>query len=238
MLPVILGIVALVLAFLFPILGIIVAVVDLIISIIGATKKDKNAIIGLVLSIIALVFGLFITLTAIKATSSTIDNSRKDSFASTAQNYINAVRNSTLAGEIVCSPNASEEASNQFAEAKNNGDYYFFISSGGNAITSQVSNFDSSIANKAEEQTSELLGYVNKSSWGNKDVYGYIHFNIENNVKTYYIALADVDGHGFATELQDQNVKRVNVETKNVKVDMNKALNSINNDATYYCHLQ
>ena len=60
MLPVILGIVALVLAFLFPILGIIVAVVDLIISIIGATKKDKNAIIGLVLSIIALVFGLFI----------------------------------------------------------------------------------------------------------------------------------------------------------------------------------
>ena len=55
---------------------------------------------------------------------------------------------------------------------------------------------------------------------------------------SYNIALADVDGHGFATERQDQNVKRVNVETKNVKVDMNKALKSINNDSTYYCHLQ
>ena len=113
-----------------------------------------------------------------------------------------------------------------------------FISSNSDIITSKFSSFDSSIVSRIKEQSTYLLPNGNKSPWGDKDTYGYVHFNIENSQNTYYIAFADVDGHGFANELKDQNIKREDIEIKNVKVDMNKVLSSINSESKYYCHIK
>ncbi len=238
MVSLIIGIIALVLTLLFPIIGIIVSLIGIIVGIIGSIKKEKNSIIGLILSIVALLFGMFIMITSVKSTVSVIDNSRKDLFGDVAKSYINEVKNSLSTDEIICSPNASEDASNQFVKATSNGDYYIFISSSNDTITSKFSSFDSSISSKATEQTAKLLEFGGKSPWENKDVYGYVHFNIENNQKTYYIALADVDGHGIQNEVKYENIIRNNIEVKNVKVDVNKILNSISEDSKYYCHLK
>ncbi len=238
MAPIIIGIVAIITSFIFPMIGIIVSIAGVIVGIIGCTKKDKNSIIGLVLSIIALLLGLLMTFVTIKSTENTIDNSRKSMFSTIAKEYINSVNDAVISESVICSTTASEELSNQFTKPTNNGDYYIFISSGENTIIDKFSSFDSNISNKASEQSKELMGYGNKSPWRSKDVYGYVHFNLNNNEYTYSIALADVDGHGISKELEQQNIKRESIETKDVKVDMNKVLKLINDDSNYYCHLK
>ena len=231
----VLGIIALVLTFIFPIAGIIVAIVGIIIGASALKSKDKNAIIGLVLSCIALVLSALFSFTAIKATTSTIDNSRKDTFATLTQNYINSVRNAYLADELECSTTASETGEFKVPDKTANGEYYMFFASSSNAITSNFSSFDSELASKAASNTSELMEFGANSPWGNKEVYGWVHWIKTNEGITYYAALTDVDGHGVSNETKDQNIRRANIEVKNAKADVTKALNSIQNGVNY-CH--
>ena len=235
----VLGIIALLVSFFInPLIGIILAIIGIILGALGIKRKDKIAIAGVIVSIITIVITIILTISSVGMVTSTIDNSRKDLFGLIAQDYINSAKNSVLGDKIECSSTASEDVANQFAKPTNNGDYYLFVSSSENALTSNSTKFSSSLASKAADQTEELVFSGNKSPWANIDTYGYIHIKIEDNQPTYYIALADVDGHGIINEAKDKNIRRDSIEVKNAKVDIDKVLNSIGNSSNYYCHIK
>lgn len=232
----ILGIIAFVLSFIFPIIGIIVAIVGIIIGASGLKSKDKNVIIGFVLSCIALALSALLTYSTLKATTSTIDNSRKESFSIVAQNYINSVRNAYLSGEIECSTSASETGEFITISPTDNGEHYIFFASNSSAITSNFSGFDSTLATKAADNTTGLMEFGANSPWGNTDVYGWVHWIKNSEGTTYYIALTDVDGHGISTEAKDQNIRRANIEVKDAKANVENALNELKSNGANYCH--
>ena len=128
---------------------------------------------------------------AIPAVSRTIENSRRDTFKNTAQEYINAVKNAVSADELTCGSNS--------IAASADGTYYFAI--------------DSSSANN-----SDLLQSGGKSSWGsgtNKEVKGYVKFTKAHGgatgtatIYTYYISLVDGAGHGTEAEIEESALAR------------------------------
>ena len=84
-------------------------------------------------------------LVAIPAISRTIENSRRDTFANAAKEYLNAVRNAVLADNISCGTTA--------ASATPDGTYYFKL----NSTTIE-----------------ELMEAGGKSPFGNADLKGYV----------------------------------------------------------------
>ena len=150
---------------------------------------------------------------AIPAVSRTIENSRRDSFATVAQNYINTVRNSVLADEIRCSVGGK----NIVTSATPNGTYYYRLNSDETDTTYY-------------QQTTDLMESGGNSPWGGATVKGTVYWIKEerkigsgsteqNTTKTtYYIKLADTGKHGIDVWTQDQQVKRNAVKTNNVEL--------------------
>ena len=159
-------------------------------------------------------------LVAIPAVSRTIENTRRDTFASTAKSYINAMKNSVAADEI---------------------------SVGGKPISAVVSGYycyglDTENGNSA----TDLMEQGGKSSWGNSDLKGYIAIKKtltdqttktvevsetdsvtgETTTKTieqivpgktkyeYAIFLVDKVDHGIGKLTLEKNVKRSTISTK------------------------
>lgn len=110
-------------------------------------------------------------LVAIPAISRTIDNSRRDTFITTTQSYINAVKNAVAADEIYCGSSSISAREDNF--------YYI--------------RFDSF--------SGDIMEKGGKSSWGNNDVKGVIIIRkkTENNQAnySYYIIIVDEAGHGI-----------------------------------------
>ena len=187
---------------------------------------------------------------AIPAVSRTIENSRRDTFADVAQNYLNVVRNAVLADEIECATTAAESTATSpvkytTVNALGIGQYYFVLSTDASVMTqtgAKNATLNSAIASKAETQTADLMESGGKSSWGNADVFGYVHWVKEasgsETKTTYYVALTDGSKHGFATEVQDQKVTRTNVKTSDQEVDIVTALATVTDTEPkiYYCH--
>ena len=182
---------------------------------------------------------------AIPAVSRTIENSRRDTFADVAQNYLNTVRNAVLADEIECSLKASEDASNKFTpvNALGIGDYYFFLMTDDEvmmATGAKNNGLDATIASKAETQTLDLMESGGKSSWANADIVGFVHWKKEaagSETRTsYFVAMTDGAKHGFSAEQRDQKVTRTAVKTSNEEVDLKTLVGTITASATtYYC---
>ena len=148
---------------------------------------------------------------AIPSVSRTIENSRRDTFANIAHEYINAVRNGVLADNIECFPNATYNASGELtaygdgvvASATADGTYYFQI-------------------NTEDQNTKDLMESGGKSPFGNAEMKGYIKWvktstpNSRGDLKTktkYTMVLTDSGKHGFTTELEEASIKRSNVNT-------------------------
>ncbi len=130
---------------------------------------------------------------AIPAISKTIENSRRDTFANVAHEYINTVRNAVLADNLVCVNDAGNKV---VASATADGVYYF-------KINSQSTN------------TTDLLEQGGKSSWGNAEVSGYVVWNKNsgtNKSATYYITLTDSAKHGIKELTLETEVKRAVVD--------------------------
>lgn len=130
-------------------------------------------------------------LVAIPAVSRTIENSRRDTFADVAKEYINTVRNAVLADELTCG--------GENVGATANGTYYFVIDS-------------------EENQTKDLMESGGLSSWSNAAVKGYVKWvkvTDENNrtTTTYSIILADAGAHGMTTETEEKNISRASIST-------------------------
>ena len=139
---------------------------------------------------------------AIPSVSRTIENSRRDTFANIAHEYINAVRNGVLADNIECFPSGLDH-DGVVASATPDGIYYFQI-------------------NTQDQNTKDLMESGGKSPFGNAEMKGYIKWvktsslNSRGDYKTktkYTMVLTDSGQHGFKDELDEANIKRSNIST-------------------------
>lgn len=142
---------------------------------------------------------------AIPSVSRTIENSRRDTFANIAHEYINAVRNGVLADNIECFPNAAGATLGEgvVASATPDGTYYFKIDT-------------------TDQNTKDLMESGGKSPFGNAEMKGYIKWvktsslNSRGDYKTktkYTMVLTDTGKHGFKDELEEASIKRSNIST-------------------------
>ena len=138
-------------------------------------------------------------LVAIPAVSRTIENSRRDTFATTAVEYLNAVRNGILADNIECKVgNVS-----YLGSSAPDGWYYFEIDT-------------------TKQGTIDLMEKVGKSSFGNADLKGVVAIqrtttnagtDKQKTVTNYWMQLTDSGKHGFNTWLKETEIKRSNIST-------------------------
>ena len=142
---------------------------------------------------------------AIPSVTRTIENSRKDTFVDIAKSYGNAARTLWTSDNLTCNGTVSS--------AVDDGDYYILINS----------------KEGAKESLPVLIDQGGKSSWGNRDVNGYVRVNIsttpgvDNNgdgtfeiepkrLTKFYVALSD-GTHGLVDDdtLMMDELKRGNV---------------------------
>lgn len=162
-------------------------------------KKRKGFTLVELLAVIV-IMGILMMI-AIPAVSRIIENVRKDSFVNTARSYANAAKTMWTADSLTCE--------GMSATAVNDGDYYILINT----------------KDSARSSLPELIGQGGKSSWGNKDVNGYVRVHVEtvidNNGEpqrktTFYVALSD----GVHAVLDDNTISSDDLKRGNVKVDI------------------
>ena len=135
---------------------------------------------------------------AIPSISRVIENSRKDTFVDIAKSYANAAKTLWTADTLTCEGTA--------ASAVDDGDYYVLINTKESARTSLP----------------VLVDQGGKSSWGNRDVNGYVRVHVEtvtdNNgepkrTTTFYVSLSD-GTHGLIDNgsMTSDNLKKGNVK--------------------------
>ena len=143
---------------------------------------------------------------AIPAVSRTIENTRRDTFATLAKTYIGAIRNAVIGDELKCGDD------NLTVSGTEDGYYYFPIR------TEPATGGDTTTAN-AQSQTLDIMESGGKSSWGNADVQGIIVWKKEHNTNndgynyTYYAALVDKGNHGIGVLTSEDEITRSNVLT-------------------------
>ena len=158
-------------------------------------------------------------LVAIPAVSRTIENSRRDTFADVAAEYVNAIRNAVLADEIECK-NGSEYS---VTSATPMGTYYFPICTAYNESDDNLcAEADGVSKATIVAGTKELLESGGKSSFGNADVRGYVLWTKEESTAstgetktkvTYRIFLQDTGKHGLDQAVDTKQLKRSNILT-------------------------
>ncbi len=135
-------------------------------------------------------------LVAIPAVSRTIENSRRDTFADVAKEYVNTVRNAVLADELKCGDTS--------VGATGDGKYFFKIDSN-------------------DQNTKDIMESGGLSSWSNARVQGYVEWiktttaatnNSEQKVKTEYsVYLVDAGKHGIDALTKETEISRSKVKT-------------------------
>lgn len=139
---------------------------------------------------------------AIPSVSRTIENSRRDTFANIAHEYVNAIRNGVLADNIEC---ITEYDDTKYitASATPDGWYYFHIDT-------------------MAQGTQDLMESGGKSPFGNAEMEGYVLWHkatknkgLDNQTTTttYYARLVDSGKHGFEEWLREEDIKRANIST-------------------------
>ena len=122
-------------------------------------------------------------LVAIPAVSRTIENSRRDTYATLAKQYITTVRNAVLADELKCG------TAEKTVGSMPNGTYYFKI--------------DTAATDYVGTQTKDIMEKVGKSSWSNADVNGYVEWTKEQGGTE----------HGIVSATAEDSITRTSVST-------------------------
>ena len=153
---------------------------------------------------------------AIPSVTRVIENSRKDSFVDIAKSYANAARNMWTTDNLTCD--------GVLSSAVDDGDYYILINS----------------KEGVKDRLPMLVDQGGKSSWGNRDVSGYVRvnisttsgqdndgdgiFDVEPRRETkFYVALSD-GTHGLVDDdtLTTDELKRGNVVMTLTPEDLKK----------------
>ena len=165
-------------------------------------KLGKKGFTLIELLAVITIMGILL-LVAIPAVSRTIENSRRDTFATTATEYLNAVRNAVLADNIECGSGDTKAV----ASATADGWYYFTVDT-------------------TATGTKDLMESGGKSPFGNSEMKGYVLWHKttansgEANQKTttkYWMTLVDSGKHGFVEWLSDSDIKRAKISTSTNK---------------------
>ena len=179
-------------------------------------KKIKRKGFTLVELLAVIVIMGILMMVAIPSVTRTIENSRKDTFVDIAKAYGNAARTLWTSDNLTCEGTVSS--------AVDDGDYYILINS----------------KEGAKDSLPVLLDQGGKSSWGNRDVNGYVRVNISTTpgedtngdgifevepkrITKFYVALSD-GTHGLIDDdtLTMDELKRGNVNMTLSEEDLKK----------------
>lgn len=137
---------------------------------------------------------------AIPSVSRTIENSRRDTFADVAKQYINTVRSAVLADELNCGT--------QSVGATPDGLYYYRIDT-------------------TAQGTKDLMESGGKSSWSNAEIQGYVAWYKKTTAATasangktqttYATLLVDAGQHGLDRFTLETDISRSKVTTAATK---------------------
>ena len=141
---------------------------------------------------------------AIPSVSRTIENSRRDTFANVAKQYINTVRDAVLADELTCGTGTNAQS----VGATPDGLYYYRIDT-------------------TAPGTKDLMESGGKSSWSNAEIQGYVAWykkttqaTASANGKTqttYATLLVDAGQHGLDRFTLETDISRSKVTTAATK---------------------
>lgn len=139
-------------------------------------KVNENGFTLIELLAVIVIMGILM-MVAIPAVSRTIENARKDTFIDIAKSYANAVQTLWTSDGLRCGDE------NTVSSAVDDGDYYVEINTKGKKVNNRGVFTDEDIT------VPTILESGGKSSWGNRDVTGYVRIHIESkDVCAYYSA--------------------------------------------------
>ncbi len=162
-------------------------------------------------------------LVAIPNVTRTIENSRRDTFADLAKQYINTVRNAVLADELTCKINNVDTS----VGATGDGTYYFQIDSSPNG------------------SSNDLMENSSKSPWSSSDVVGFVSWTKETKTTsnppktttTYSILLVDNGKHGIMDKdskksVAERSVAESSISRTSVSTHTEKSAGELRNTVT------